>query len=230
MKRLLSLILLCAASAYGQASELGTAKVAGTAMVTATATGEVQLDSDTFGGTAATALPSYNANWVLTNMNGTFNNLNISTPNGGVASSSGPGGNYRTGFTWTNNQWAGITVGAVPAQTFEEVCVRITAGSGNQPDMYCAGNDAAAQGNGKYEISIWTNGARTQLVVTASQTMTAGDVVNFNAVGTTLTLKVNGTQILQTTDSTWTTGNPGLIINGSTTTANYANTWLAGSN
>ena len=66
------------------------------------------LDTDSFGGTAATQLPTYDAKWSKAGT-AEVNNCVIATPTGNVAGN-GVCGDYSTGATWTNNQWAEVTV------------------------------------------------------------------------------------------------------------------------
>src|SRR5215471_4495821 len=92
------------------------------------APGQTLLDSDDFSGTAGTNLHSYNANWVLAG-SAWCTDLKISTPtNGGVGTGSGGPGlscTYRTGKTWTNDQYAQLTVVALPTGG-SGVCVRVS--------------------------------------------------------------------------------------------------------
>src|SRR5574341_770270 len=67
-----------------------------------------ELDTDSFNGTNGTALATYNANWNALG-SGEINQAAIQgTP--GVGNTSGNSGDYRTGQTWTNNQWAELIV------------------------------------------------------------------------------------------------------------------------
>lgn len=181
---------------------------------------ETQLDTDTFNGTNGTLLPTYSANWPLW---GGFNNCRIEgSP--GVGDNSGCG-NSRTGQTWTNDQWAELTVDSANTATVFEVCVRTTSPS-NLSDGYCGGIDSS-HFNTQYRIIKLTNGTTTSLVTSAT-TLSLGDIINMQVVGTSLILTVNGKTLLTTTDSTYSTGNPGLdFFSGNTN--RLAGSWRAGS-
>lgn len=186
--------------------------------------GQNVLDTDSFTGTAGTALPTYNANWVTAG-SGDYGNLNISTPNGGVANF---GANYRTGFSWTNDQWAEFTVVTVSDAAFgrQLVCVRV--GTGATFQGYCGGEFKATYGAG-YAIYSFNGAGTSTRLAGPTGGMTVGDVVNFEAVGTTLNLRVNGSIVLTTTDATYTTNNPAINLSNVDTTAKMLNAWRAGS-
>lgn len=184
---------------------------------------QTQLDTDSFNGTNGNTLTTYNANWALWGT-AQFNNCRIE-------GSPGVGDNNacadtRNGQTWTNDQWAELQVDptSLPGNTFY-VCVRTTSPS-NNADGYCAGMNSG-NFNGNYRIVRFTNGTDTSLVA-STQAVATGDVVNFQVQGTTLTLRVNGTVLLTTTDITYSTGSPGLHF--FTGNANrLGGSWRAGS-
>jgi hypothetical protein len=88
--------------------------------------------------------------------------------------------------------------------------------------------EPAVFGHIKYTILKFVANTRTELITHASQTMATSDVVYLEANGTTLTLKVNGTQILQTTDSDIASGQVGLYASQAAGTIENWDTFEAG--
>jgi hypothetical protein len=115
------------------------------------ASGPVTLFSDSFPGTAGTALNGYNPDYNIWNSSD-FYDCHISTPNGGVASSSAPCSDYITGFSWTTNQWIQMKLAKVPsAQAL--VCI-----NGSSPyttqNAYCAGANPQVNATAYYMFKI----------------------------------------------------------------------------
>jgi hypothetical protein len=189
--------------------------------------GQTILDTDTFSGTAATNLHTYNANWENSPYSSACNDGKISTPNGGVAGFASC--DDRTGFTWTNNQFAQATLGTISGSNTTMVCVR-AAGSSGHLTGYCGGAETHISSTTYYIQRSDQPGGFTTLQ-TYSQTPALGDIVNLQIKGSVLTLKVNGVALSPTaTDTTYTTGNPGIDVDsGSGSTVNQLNTWSAGS-
>lgn len=187
------------------------------------------LDTDSFNGTNATELPTYDANWVLQDTTTPEVNATIrGTPGVGIISAAASGVNYRTGKTWTPNQWAEFTIGSTLGVI---VYVGVRTQATSAITGYYGGVDNSI--NSTYRIQRYTNHTGFTLA-TGTHSYIQGDVVNFEAVGTVLTLKVNGvTEVTYDTsgDGTkYSTGNPGLFFyyNG-TATDQLATTWRAGS-
>ena len=182
------------------------------------------LDSDAFGGSNGDALTTYNANWVLLD-SASVNPLEIrGTP--GVGADSNFGGELRNGQTWTNDQWAELKIdGTTVADLRFLVLVRATAGSSSYTGY--AGGVHRDETGGTYEIYKVSNNTFTQLQ-TSAVTYAANDVVNFEAVGTTLNLVVNSSLAATVTDATYATGSPAMIL-GDNSTNRLAGTWKAGS-
>lgn len=186
-----------------------------------------QLDTDTFGGTAGTALHTYNANWVNSVFNSNWFDPKLSTPNGGVVFSSTPSGSERTGQTWTNDQYAQATLAIIGADKATAIGVRLgDNGSGAVNSGYFVGPNFEIAGNA-YRVYSVAAGFNAPLA-TSSTLAIIGDVVNIQIVGSLITVRVNGSIIsdLTTTDSNHTTGNPGLFISDAT---GKWTTWSAGS-
>jgi hypothetical protein len=186
---------------------------------------QVLLDTDTFNGTNGTSLPSYNANWVITDSGG-FNNLTIE----GTPGVGGAGSNTRNGSTWTNDQWTELTIDSTNlASDNFFVGVRITTGNANNCTGYWAGYSFGTFGNRTYRIVKFTSSSSFTNLVTGTHTAAVGDVVNVQIVGTSLTLTVNGVTEATVTDATYSTGSPGMNLSDATTTIRLGGTWRAGS-
>lgn len=186
--------------------------------------GQNTLDTDTFGGTAATALHSYDANWINSTLNNLWNDCVISTPNGSATGGGIQNGSYRIGQTWTNDQFAQMTIAAL-SLTHMALYVRLTGDGGNNPATgYKVGPNPNSAGNNSYRL-YKVDGT----LLAASATIAAvSDVVNLEIVGTTITVRVNGSILsdLTTTDATHASGNPGLYIDD---VVGKFSTWSAGS-
>jgi len=112
--------------------------------------------------------------------------------------------------------WAGA--GTFDDDQYSQV-VLAAAASGNPGSDNWGGLCVRGGGDGAYvlEVSstIWylarlTSGGTFTNLTNGSLTMAAGDTVYLEIVGTTLIGKHNGTQFTTTTDSTYSTGKPGL--------------------
>jgi chitodextrinase len=112
--------------------------------------------------------------------------------------------------TYTGDHFSQATVQPVTGIYDQEVRVRCQAGART---YYAAGCDPNDFGGTLYRI--WKlvgtpSWAWTLLASHASQNMASGDVVRLTVSGSTLTLRVNGTDILSANDTTLTGGAPGL--------------------
>lgn len=69
-----------------------------------------------------------------------------------------------------------------------------------------------------YKYTTWNynglagNPSRIQIGSTYTATINNSDVVTIQAIGTSIKVYVNGTERISATDSTWTTGQPGLFV------------------
>lgn len=186
------------------------------------------LDTDSFGGSNGTALHTYNSNWVILDATNISEVLIAGTPGIG-----GPGacGDLRNGFTWTNDQWSELKIdGTNLADYAFLVCVRATAGSGNNCTGYAAGAHRDLTG-GTYQIYSFTAPGAFTALATGAHSYTQNDVVNLQIVGLILTLTVNG--VTETTYDTtpdgvkYSSGSPALVIGSQAT--RLAGSWRAGS-
>ena len=188
--------------------------------------GQTILNTDAFTGTATTVLPTYSANWV-TVTDGV--DCIISTPNGGVAApSTSTCKNYNTAATWTNDQFAEVTVTALGAGSSGRnlVCVRLTVSAALSG--YCAGM-ILSEGDGNYRIWRFNDDGTRTAIAGPGAAMAASDVVNLEIVGSNLTLRVNGSTALTASDATFTTNNPGLRLSHNVAITNLVSSWKAGS-
>ena len=179
------------------------------------------LDTDSFAGTNGQNLSVYNANWIAWGSNQANQTQIESTPGGG-----NNGANARQGHTWTNDQWAELKVDATNTPVSFYTCVRTTSPT-NILDGYCGGADSGNFSGFGYRIVRFTSNVPTSLVNTATA-LAANDVVNLQVVGTTLSLTVNGSVLLTTSDATYATGNQGIYLS-TASAVRLGGTWRAGS-
>jgi hypothetical protein len=186
---------------------------------------QLVLDTDSFNGTNGTQLPSYNANW---NNQPDFNNVII-------AGTPGVGGNlaanFRSGFTWTADQWAQLTIdGTTVPSTAIGVTLRMN--TGGISSGYFGGFNNNAFGDNLYRFGYYDTAVLHHLALAgAGTTAAAGDVVNFQVVGNILTLTVNGVVLGTydfTSDGLSYSGDPGLVIEHSSAATRTAGSWSAG--
>lgn len=117
---------------------------------------------------------------------------------------------YDGGIAWPNDQYSQCTVtgsgasGANP-DTGPGVCVRGSAGT----NMYrvCIGFGASS---GETGIAKFVSAAHTALGAFGTDGFVSGDVLRVEVSGSTITVFRNGTQVEQRTDTSITSGNPGL--------------------
>jgi hypothetical protein len=202
---------------------------------------QILLDTDSFGGTNGTALPSYNANW---NTVGTLDSADVliaGTPGiGSVADNASA--NYRTGATWTNDQWGELTVDSTNLVDvdFGRWAILLHATGGTATNCYACGIfPSLVDATLKYRIGRYDGMGGFNLLVDepGGTLMQTGDVVNAQVVGTVITLKVTRSGVDAFTPFTYdysgdttkyTTGNPGVHLE-SHTAVRLAGSWRAGS-
>lgn len=122
------------------------------------------------------------------------------------------------GGPWGADQTCQITVSVTTAPTsgtvFQEAECRvrstITAHSNTGYELNCSVSTNAS--NNYMQIVRWNGalGAFTQIQSTGTHHCVNGDVVKLTIVGSTLTAFLNGVQIMTVSDSTFTTGSPGI--------------------
>lgn len=187
------------------------------------------LDTDSFSGVNADALATYNSNWAPLDLTNLPQLAIRGTPGvGGTTAGGIQGGNLRNGFTWTTDHWAELTIDATTLADLRFlVCVRCTQGSGNNCTGYAGGAHRDLTG-GTYQIYEFTAPSSfTALATAASASYAVNDVVNLEAVGNELNLRVNGVLVVTTTDSTYSNGSPGLLLGSQL--SRLGGSWRAGS-
>ncbi len=138
---------------------------------------------------------------------------------------------------WNSDQMAQGTVYTVNQNSsiYEEIELRlrttITAHSiaGYEINFRCTSDDS------QYVQIVRWNGAFGDFTYITSATgpgLHNGDVIKATVVGSTITVYINGTQVLQGTDSTYTTGSPGVgfYLQGGGNNADYGFTSFSAAN
>jgi hypothetical protein len=119
--------------------------------------------------------------------------------------------------TWGPNQTVQATVKTVNQNDsiFEELEIRLRSTiSANRSTGYECLFSARSSANAYVQIVRW-NGALGDWTLLdgrggSSMALYNGDTIKCTAIGSTITAYINGVQKLQVTDSTYTTGNPGI--------------------
>lgn len=181
---------------------------------------------DTFNGTNTNVLSTYDATQFAAGASCCNEAAIRGTPGVGISSSRSL--DKVIGHTWTDDHWVELkTDGTNIADTFG-ICVRWTGDGGTAGNGYCAGKDS---GNFGDRIDIWkvTNNVVLSLANDA-HVLTTNETYNFQVVGNALTLKLNGSTLLSTTDSTFGSGGgPAMVFETGTATNRLAGTLKAGS-
>lgn len=178
--------------------------------------------TDSFTGSAGTALGTYSANWTVK-----VNAGDVVIAVGGVGASLTTNTSAVAFYNATsaaNDQFAQGTLNFQGYPTSNEavgVCVRVnSSGSGYCATFYIANNQA-------YIVNM-VAGVFTGVVIADGTSWTPGDVMRLEVVGTTLTLKRNGTTTASQADSTYTAGQYGIgFWGGPESNVNLSN-WSAG--
>lgn len=119
--------------------------------------------------------------------------------------------------TFSNDQYAQCTIGGMANQTDPYrvgVLLRAsTAIDASRTYYQCTLSIMSTSGGSSntVRISVVASNTLTELANQTNVTWTNGDTFLADVVGTTITVYRNGTQVLQTTDSTYSTGKPGLV-------------------
>ena len=128
-----------------------------------------------------------------------------------------------TANVFTANQFSKVTFSGI-GTTRSLVAVRMQTAANT---YYACGKDTNANAT-KYIMEKVIAGTQTSLWNPATTTVTAGDVVELDVVGTTLTCIVNGSTFHSLTDASISTAaQPGLIASGTGTTAQFT-LWSGG--
>lgn len=131
---------------------------------------------------------------------------------------------FNGSISWPNDQYSECTLGAALASgQYIGLAVRCQAGSAL--NYYCV---LITLGSNNVLLARSVSGTGTTLS-TGTATFTVGDVIRLSVQGTTLTVYKNGTSILTATDSTYTSGFPGLASFALTNSVYFSGPWNGGS-
>ncbi len=162
---------------------------------------------DTFGGTAGTELHAYDADWTQ-NTHYSAQTSQISSPNGYAISGGTPGSLYYYAVSPSSADY-----------TVQADVYRISGGGMGGPaarvDTSTASAYAVQYTSGAWHLVKIFSGSTTSLGTSATPSVTTGGTytVALTCAGTTISVVVNGTQIISVTDSSITSaGYPGLNL------------------
>jgi hypothetical protein len=158
---------------------------------------------DSFTGTNGTALATYSSSWTINGGNFQINTNAVAANNN----------NSDAMATWnpisfSNDQYAEVTLSALTSGGYIGVTVRGQVGA-------FSGYGAYSDSNTNVKIIKWEAGTPT--VLYNGSAFAASDVLRLEVSGTTLTLKKNGSIVTTVTDSTYSSGRPGLSGYGNLT-------------
>ncbi|OGI65149.1 hypothetical protein A3A95_04190 [Candidatus Nomurabacteria bacterium RIFCSPLOWO2_01_FULL_39_18] len=157
-----------------------------------------------FTGSDATALTTYDSNWALLGGSSAFAiNTNAIHSN---ASATDTMAKWNIG-SFNDNQYIEITLGALASGGYIGGGVRL------QSDQ--SGYGAYSDSNTAVKIIEWNAGTPTTHYTGTA--FSPGDVLRLEISGTNLTLKQNGTTVTNVSDSTYSSGRPGLVGYGNLT-------------
>ena len=144
--------------------------------------------------------------WVLAPGASAFTNVLVGSPN--VTQPVALALNYGqiwTGLSWPNDHASEVTMRTYsdPLNDAVDLLVRFQSGAQSGYLAQIFTNQA--------KLFSYTTGTGTQIGSTVSLTVSAGDVLTFQAAGSCLTLYQNGGPVASTYDTTWTSGFPGYL-------------------
>lgn len=156
-------------------------------------TAQTQLGpTETFTDTDGTVLPTYSANWYHTNCGENIWSQPEIRSNGVGADGSGGGTSCNGSQTWTNNQWAELTLDGTnaPDGVFGKLFVLLRVQAAADFSAYACGIDPSSI-DSKYRIYRYDANSPTTLVA-STQNAALSDVLNCQVDGTSITMLVNG--------------------------------------
>lgn len=130
--------------------------------------------------------------------------LDIITNKASTASSTSTRGNYQTGTSQTNDQYAQAVIGGKDVGSYFTILLR---GAGADGSRNCY--KITVGGTNEYYIEKDTAGTNSTLV-SGTTTFANGDTLRGEVEGTTIRLKVNGATVDTTTDSAHASGSTGI--------------------
>jgi len=122
-----------------------------------------------------------------------------------------------TGCPFSPNTYIQATIVTIGSNSTIRLCLNLNS-SGNG---YCAAFDYWG------DIFKYTGGSGTGLSVGGSCSITAGSVIKLSLSGTTYTTSVNGSNCATATDSTYTSGSPGIFLASDSANAPQLSTFTA---
>lgn len=173
--------------------------------------------TDAFTGTDGTALGTYSANWTVPVVAGNAQiKSNAVAPSVAAAYPYNDGAAYNNSETYNDDQYAQvvITFSGFPGVAIGPAVRLNSNGEGYQ----CVYLPASGQGAIRKTAYSAGNGITNTNLALDGVTATSGDTYKCKVVGNTITMERNGTQTASVTDTTFTTGQPGLGLSGSETT------------
>lgn len=121
-----------------------------------------------------------------------------------LSNDAGTKGAYYTGVAFANDHYAQAKLVA----NLVGVSVRVV-NTGGESNFY---NFDANSGSGAIRIFKYKNNVGATVLTSDTITVNANDVLYLEAVGSALTAKINGSTVLTTSDSEFTTGSPGIFL------------------
>ena len=139
------------------------------------------------------------------------------------------GGSYWSGLTWSNDQYSEITI-ATSTGGLQQFIVLVRQGAFNSGTHYVLNlATSATPSSSKYTLLKYVANALTLLISPTTMTVTVGDVWRLSVTGTTLSVVRNGITLATVSDSSITSGSPGLGIGPATAiTDAQVNLWAGG--
>lgn len=118
---------------------------------------------------------------------------------------------YVNTYSSPANQWASFTVTVATAASRSYGAGLRMPAAGNR-NGYFGGNDRFNSGSNNYEITGYVGGVYQGTIAAGTNTPAPGDLVYFEAVGTTLSLYVNGVLECSGTNAGLASGQPGIYV------------------
>ena len=167
-----------------------------------------QVLTDNFTGTAGT-FPSTN----FTNLNGTNGEIRYDVNN--FVNPFGNPADARAIGTFSNDQYFSVVVNGFSAGNVNDIiggCLRLgtTTVGGTGVNGYRVKVTDGGVGARTTQLFKVVNGVETQLGATITSAWAIGDTIEGEVKGTAIKILRNGAVILSVTDSTFSTGNPGV--------------------
>ncbi len=132
--------------------------------------------------------------------------------NAGETSFQGTSSMLHTGRTWANDQSSSVVMSNVTGKTSIDILVRASSSGTFYIGTFHFTNGLGA---GTFDLNRFADGTSTSLA-TMPGTVNFADVLRLEVTGTTLNFKQNGAIVLTATDSSITSGSPGVLGGGNT--------------